>query len=59
MKFIDYGLNVLCKLLFDNYKVNVVFDSADLYHLLSIQHQLAGLEVNEKFYEIGSHQGIN
>jgi NDP-sugar pyrophosphorylase family protein len=58
MKFIDYGLSVLSKSLFDKYEVNVVFDLADFYHLLSIQNQLAGFEVNERFYEIGSHQGI-
>ena len=36
----------------------MAFDLADLYHGLSIQNQLAGFEVNERFYEIGSHQGI-
>jgi NDP-sugar pyrophosphorylase family protein len=58
MKFIDYGLGILSKSLFDNYEEKVVFDLADLYHLLSIQNRLAGFEVNERFYEIGSHQGI-
>jgi NDP-sugar pyrophosphorylase family protein len=58
MKFIDYGLGVLSKSLFDQYEEKVAFDLADLYHLLSIKSQLAGFEVNERFYEIGSHQGI-
>lgn len=58
MKFIDYGLGILSKSLFDQYEKDVAFDLADLYHLLSIQNQLAGFEVNERFYEIGSHQGI-
>jgi NDP-sugar pyrophosphorylase family protein len=58
MKFIDYGLGVLSKTLFDKYEGKVAFDLADLYHLLSIENQLAGFEVNERFYEIGSHQGI-
>jgi NDP-sugar pyrophosphorylase family protein len=58
MKFIDYGLSVLSKSLFDKYEGKVAFDLADLYHLLSIENQLAGFEVNERFYEIGSHQGI-
>jgi len=58
MKFIDYGLSVLSKSLFDNYEEKVAFDLADLYHVLSIQNQLAGFEVKERFYEIGSHQGI-
>jgi NDP-sugar pyrophosphorylase family protein len=58
MKFIDYGLGVLSKSLFDQYEEKVAFDLADLYHVLSIQNQLAGFEVHERFYEIGSHQGI-
>jgi NDP-sugar pyrophosphorylase family protein len=58
MKFIDYGLGILSKSLFDSYEEKVAFDLADLYHLLSIQNRLAGFEANERFYEIGSHQGI-
>lgn len=58
MKFIDYGLGILSKSLFDIYKENEIFDLADIYHRLSIKGQLAGFEVNERFYEIGSHQGI-
>jgi NDP-sugar pyrophosphorylase family protein len=58
MKFIDYGLGILSKSLFDKYEGKVAFDLADFYHLLSIDNQLAGFEVNERFYEIGSHQGI-
>lgn len=58
MKFIDYGLGVLSRSLFDKYEEKVAFDLADLYYFLSIDNQLAGLEVNERFYEIGSHQGI-
>ena len=50
--------NKLSKSLFDSYEEKVAFDLADLYHLLSIQNRLAGFEVNERFYEIGSHQGI-
>ena len=58
MKFIDYGLGILSKSLFDKYEEKVAFDLADLYQFLSIENQLAGFEVNERFYEIGSHQGI-
>jgi NDP-sugar pyrophosphorylase family protein len=58
MKFIDYGLSVLSRSLFDKYEVDVAFDLADLYQLLSIQNQLEGFEVNKRFYEIGSNQGI-
>ena len=58
MNFVDYGLSVLSKSLFNKYEVNVAFDLGDLYHDLSIQNQIAGFEVHERFYEIGSHQGI-
>ena len=58
MKFIDYGLGVLSKSLFDKYEEKAAFDLADIYHFLSIKNELAGFEVNERFYEIGSHQGI-
>jgi NDP-sugar pyrophosphorylase family protein len=59
MKFIDYGLGVLSQSLFDKYfEEKAAFDLADLYQLLSIENQLAGFEVNKRFYEIGSHQGI-
>ena len=31
---------------------------ADIYHRLSLSGLLAGYEVQERFYEIGSHQGL-
>ena len=34
------------------------FDLAKVYNFLSIQGKLAGFEVFERFYEIGSHAGI-
>ncbi len=34
------------------------FDLADIYHRLSLSGQLAGYEVHERFYEIGSHKGL-
>ena len=48
----------LSKSLFDNYKQETIFDLADIYHELSIHQQLAGFEVYERFYEIGSHEGL-
>jgi hypothetical protein len=33
-------------------------DLADLYHALSLEGLLAGLEVTERFYEIGSPAGL-
>lgn len=58
MNFIDYGLSILSKSLFDNFGDNKSFDLADLYYQLSIVGDLAGFEVNQRFYEIGSHKGL-
>ena len=35
-----------------------IYDLADVYQNLSLQGRLAGLEVHERFYEIGSHSGL-
>lgn len=58
MAHIDYGLGVLSASEFDRYGDNGVFDLADLYQGLSLKGSLAGFEVGERFYEIGSSQGI-
>jgi hypothetical protein len=33
-------------------------DLAELFHALSVRGQLAGLEVRERFHEIGSPEGL-
>ena len=58
MKFIDYGLGVIKKSILQAYPANEVFDLATVYHQLSIAGQLAGHEVHERFYEIGSFEGL-
>lgn len=58
MQFIDYGLGVLSAVTVMNEARVAPFDLADIYHELSINDQLAGYEVSERFYEIGSHQGL-
>ena len=58
MHFIDYGLGVLKKSVLQAYPVNEVFDLAAVYHQLSVKGQLAGHEVHERFYEIGSFEGL-
>ena len=58
MSFIDYGLAVLSSEAFADYRDSTPFDLADLYHDLSLAGKLAGMEVFERFYEIGSHQGL-
>jgi len=58
MTYIDYGLGVMSASLLLEYSVVRPFDLADLYHDLSVRGQLAGFEVHERFYEIGSHSGL-
>lgn len=58
MEFIDYGLGVLTGSVLDEYPDGEPFDLADVYHALSLEHQLAGYEVHKRFYEIGSHSGL-
>jgi len=59
MAHIDYGLGVLSASVLKDAPVNEPFDLADIYHKLSLQGALAGHEVFERFYEIGSHKGLN
>lgn len=56
MRHIDYGLSAFHRGLFD--LVPEVFDLATLLHDLSRQGRLGGIEVCERFYEIGSPQGL-
>jgi NDP-sugar pyrophosphorylase family protein len=58
MRYIDYGLGILSKACFSRYSQDVAFDLADLYHRLSVDGDLAGYEVFERFYEIGSLSGL-
>jgi NDP-sugar pyrophosphorylase family protein len=58
MAYIDYGLSVLSAAVLGDYPDGEAFDLADVMHRLSLAGQLAGLEVFERFYEIGSHQGL-
>jgi NDP-sugar pyrophosphorylase family protein len=60
MTYIDYGLGILSAAALDPYPQDRAFDLADVYQELSIAGQLAGFEVsvNERFYEIGSPQGL-
>jgi NDP-sugar pyrophosphorylase family protein len=58
MEHIDYGLGVLSAAVLKDAPVNEPFDLADIYHKLSLQGALEGHEVFERFYEIGSHKGL-
>lgn len=58
MTHIDYGLGVVSASSLQQYSIGHSFDLAEIYRELSLQGQLAGLEVNERFYEIGSLAGL-
>ena len=58
MAYIDYGLGVLSKSVVEHYCQEKVFDLANVYAALANAGQLAGFEVFERFYEIGSPEGL-
>jgi NDP-sugar pyrophosphorylase family protein len=58
MKHIDYGISILSKSVFDLYDYQNSFDLSDLFYDLSISGNLYGYEVKERFYEIGSMNGL-
>ena len=58
MAHIDYGLSVLTTAVLEQYDLQGSFDLAGVFHNLSVTGQLAGHEVHERFYEIGSHTGL-
>jgi NDP-sugar pyrophosphorylase family protein len=58
MHYIDYGLGLLQSSTLQAYPARQSFDLSKVYNNLSLAGDLAGYEVFERFYEIGSHQGI-
>jgi NDP-sugar pyrophosphorylase family protein len=55
MQYIDYGLSCFRRDVFDD---PGPADLAALFHELSVQRKLAGVQVHERFYEIGSPAGL-
>jgi len=58
MRYIDYGLGVLTASVLRRYSEGEPFDLATVYTDLLKRGELAGLEVRERFYEIGSFSGL-
>jgi len=58
MTHVDYGLGVVSASALGQRPVGQSFDLADVYRDLSLRGQLAGFEVFERFYEIGSLTGL-
>jgi N-acetyl-alpha-D-muramate 1-phosphate uridylyltransferase len=58
MMHIDYGLGAMSAEVLASESETEPFDLADIYQKLSVSEQLAGYEVHERFYEIGSRKGL-
>jgi NDP-sugar pyrophosphorylase family protein len=59
MRHIDYGLSLFKALVFEPYPAGLVFDLAEVMQTLVREKQLAGYEVHERFYEMGSPAGLS
>lgn len=57
MHYIDFGLSIVKKDIFSN--LDSYEDLSDLYQKLLQENQLAGYEVFQNFYEIGSKNGLS
>jgi len=58
MHHIDYGLGLFRAAAFNGFARDAVVDLAEVQKALVARHQLAGYEIGERFYEIGSHEGL-
>jgi NDP-sugar pyrophosphorylase family protein len=58
MQHIDYGLGILDAKALAPWPDGKAFDLADVYRDLIARNELAGYEVEHRFYEIGSPEGL-
>jgi N-acetyl-alpha-D-muramate 1-phosphate uridylyltransferase len=58
MRYIDYGLGILDSEALAPWTEGQAFDLADVYGELIARNELAGFEVEQRFYEIGSPEGL-
>lgn len=58
MQHIDYGLGVLRSSVLKAYPTDKSLDLAQVYQNLLARNELAGFEVEQRFYEIGSPAGL-
>jgi len=58
-QYIDYGVSVLSRgVIAERVPQTGSYDLADLFHALSVRGELTGIEVFERFYEVGSPAGL-
>lgn len=58
MNYIDYGLSVLSRGVIEEIPAGEPYNLDHLYHRLAGEGRLAGYEVFQRFYEIGSPEGL-
>lgn len=58
MTYIDYGLSLLKSDVFEEVPEGEYFDLSTIYEHLVQESELAAFEVTERFYEIGSPEGL-
>lgn len=58
MEFIDYGLGLFKPEVFASLPEGQPADLADIYQKLAADHSLLAYEVKQRFYEIGSFEGL-
>jgi NDP-sugar pyrophosphorylase family protein len=58
MRYIDYGFTACSRAIFESCPADGPFDLAIVLEELSQRGELAGYEVHQRFYEIGSHKGL-
>ena len=59
MSHIDYGVSTFKRSVFESYAQDAPIDLSNICQDLSYSGSLAGYEVRERFYEIGSLEGID
>jgi NDP-sugar pyrophosphorylase family protein len=58
MRYIDYGLGAFRAEVFQRLPLRKAYDLADVYQEVLSSGQLAGFEVEQRFYEIGTPEGL-
>ncbi|HEY1793759.1 MAG TPA: nucleotidyltransferase family protein [Opitutaceae bacterium] len=58
MRHIDYGLGAFSRRAFDSFPKDAAVDLAAVQMRLLARGELAGFEVPERFFEVGSHAGL-
>lgn len=56
--YIDYGLSILDKSVIENLPQKEKIDMSSIFGMLIEKRELAAFEVDKRFYEIGSFQGL-